>query len=74
MKKPVRLRIDCKNQLINYEKWFVYKGATTVIESTESQVYDTREGHEDERLDNGTCEFNGYIYRAQATALHRVAS
>ena len=36
MKKPVRLRIDCKNQLINYEKWFVYKGATTVIESTES--------------------------------------
>lgn len=56
MKKPVRLRIDCKNQLINYEKWFVYKGAITVIESTESQVYDTRDGHEDERLDNGTCD------------------
>lgn len=56
MKKPIRSRIDCKNQLINYEKWFVCKGAKTVIESTESQVYDSREGHEDERLDNGTCD------------------
>lgn len=58
IKSPVKQRIACKNLLINYGRWFVYKDAKTVIESTQTQVWDSREGHEDERLDNGTSDID----------------
>lgn len=55
-KAAIKKRIDCKNMMLNYHRWFVYKDAITVIESTESQVWDSRDGHEDERLDDGSCD------------------
>lgn len=55
-KAAIRKRIDCKNMMLNYNRWFVYYEAISVIESTESLVWDSRDGHEDERLDDGSCD------------------
>ena len=57
-KYTIKKRIDTKKSLMARNHWFVYKDATHVIDSTESQVYDNREGHEDERLDNGTVDID----------------
>lgn len=57
-KYTIKKRIDTKKSLMARNRWFVYKDATHVIDSTESQVYDNRDGHEDERLDNGTVDID----------------
>ena len=57
-KYTIKKRIDTKRSLMARNHWFVYKDATHVIDSTESQVYDNRDGHEDERLDNGTIDID----------------
>lgn len=57
-KYTIKKRIDTKKSLMARNHWFVYKDATHVIDSTESQVYDNRAGHEDERLDNGTVDID----------------
>ena len=57
-KYTIKKRIDTKKSLMARNHWFVYKDATHVIDSTESQVYDNRDGHEDERLDNGTVDID----------------
>lgn len=57
-KHTIKKRIDTKRSLMIRNRWFVYKEAKTVIDSTETQVYDNREGHEDERLDNGSIDID----------------
>lgn len=57
-KHTIKKRIDTKKVLMSTMHWFVYKDAVTVIESTETQVWDNREGHEDERLDNGSVDID----------------
>lgn len=56
VKATIKQRIDAKKIMLLYKAWFVYEKATTVIESTETQIWDSREGHADERLDNGTTD------------------
>jgi hypothetical protein len=57
-KYTIKKRIDTKKMLINRHNWLVYKDAETVINSTETQVWNNKEGHEDERLDDGTCDID----------------
>lgn len=57
-KHTIKKRIDTKRSLMIRNRWFVYKEAKTVIDSTATQVYDNREGHEDERLDNGSIDID----------------
>ena len=57
-KYTIKKRIDTKRSLLARNKWFVYKDALHVIDSTSTQVYDNREGHEDERLDNGSIDID----------------
>lgn len=57
-KYTIKKRIDTKKSLMARGRWYVYKDAVHVIESTGSQVYDNRAGHEDERLDNGTIDID----------------
>jgi hypothetical protein len=51
-------RIKVKKSLLDTRRWFVYSGATNVISSTATQVWDSREGHEDDRLDNGSVDID----------------
>ncbi len=51
-------RINTKSMLLAKGSYYFYKDAVTSIESTESQVWDSREGHQDERLDNGSCDID----------------
>lgn len=57
-KHTIKGRIDAKKVMMAVDHWFVYKEAEHVIESTSTQVWDAREGHEDERLDNGTVDID----------------
>ena len=57
-KHTIKGRIDAKKVMMAMKHWFVYKDATNVIESTETQVWDNRDGHEDERLDNGSVDID----------------
>lgn len=52
-KGSIKSRIDCKQILLNTDRWFVLDTCKLVITSTQQQVWNTKEGHEDERLDNG---------------------
>lgn len=57
-KHTIKKRIDTKKVMIALKHWFVYEKATHVIDSTETQVWDSRDGHEDERLDNGSVDID----------------
>lgn len=57
-KHTIKKRIDLKNLMISRHYWTVSPQAVNVIESTETQVWDSRAGHEDERLDNGTIDID----------------
>ena len=53
-KHTIKERIDTKKVLMAKGHWKVYKDSINVISSTKLQVWDNREGHEDERVDNGS--------------------
>lgn len=57
-KHTIKQRIDCKKLLISKGKWHVLKTCSHVINSTETQVWDNRDEHEDERLDNGSVDID----------------
>lgn len=57
-KHTIKARIDAKKVMMATGHWFVYKDAKNVINSTATQVWDSREGHEDERLDDGTADID----------------
>ena len=58
VKGTVKDRIDCKDILLNHNRWLVADTCGYVIESTATQVWDSRPNHEDERLDDGTCDID----------------
>lgn len=57
-KGTIKERIDSKKQMMAEGRWHVCKEATNVIDSTRTQVWDSRDGHEDERLDNGSVDID----------------
>jgi PBSX family phage terminase large subunit len=57
-KHNIKKRIDTKKALLAKGSYFICQEAETVISSTEHQVWDSREGHEDERLDNGSVDID----------------
>ena len=58
VKSTISERIKAKKLLMSCKHWRVYKDAESVIESTKTQVWDSRDGHEDERLDDGTSDID----------------
>ena len=58
VKLTILERIHAKSLLLASRHWFVYKAAKNVIGSTATQVWDSREGHEEERLDNGSVDID----------------
>lgn len=57
-KHTIKQRIDAKKMMMAEGRWLVCEGAKHVIDSTRTQVWDTREGHNDERLDNGSVDID----------------
>jgi hypothetical protein len=57
-KHTIKKRIDTKKVLMAKGHWKVYKDCKNVIGSTSTQVWDGRDGHEDERLDNGSVDID----------------
>ncbi len=49
-------RINTKLLLLATGRYYFYKEAVTAIDSTETQIWNSKEGHQDERLDDGTCD------------------
>lgn len=58
VKRTILERIKAKRVMMSSRHWFVYKNARNVIKSTSTQVWDSRDGHEDERLDNGSVDID----------------
>lgn len=58
IKHTIKERIDTKTLLLARGNYHIFRKAESVIESTETQVWDSREGHEDERLDNRTVDID----------------
>lgn len=58
VKRTIKERIIIKKKLMSYNHWSVYKNCSYVISSTQTQVWDSREEHEDERLDNGSVDID----------------
>lgn len=57
-KGKIKDRIKAKKVLMAHGVWQVFHSAEYVINSTRTQVWDGREGHEDERLDNGSVDID----------------
>lgn len=57
-KGTIKERINSKKVMMAEKRWHVYKNCNFVIKSTETQVWDSRDGHEDERLDNGSVDID----------------
>lgn len=63
IKNAVKNRIDCKTKLINSGRWHILDDCvkseeSNILLSTKRQVWDSKEGHEDERLDNNNSFVN----------------
>lgn len=57
-KHEINDRIKCKQKMMLNSNYFISSEAETVIDSSKNQVWDDREGHEEERLDNGTVDID----------------
>ena len=57
-KHTIKKRITAKQSMLARRHWLVNKSCKYVIGSTEHQVWDSRPGHEDERLDNGSVDID----------------
>ena len=57
-KGRIKNRISAKRVLMSCKNWQVFHLAEHVIKSTSSQVWDSRPGHEDQRLDNGSVDID----------------
>ena len=57
-KWTIKKRIDTKKLLIAKKHWSVLSSCENVINSTSTQVWNSKEGHEDERLDDGTADID----------------
>lgn len=57
-KSTIKKRIDTKNMLLDKGRYHVFRKATHVIDSTSTQVWNDKPGHEDERLDDHTADID----------------
>ncbi|MCM1556763.1 MAG: hypothetical protein NC087_04435 [Anaeroplasma bactoclasticum] len=57
-KKPINDRIQFQLQLLSLGKLFFMRWNTESIDAYRTAVYDSRKGHENERLDNGTTDID----------------
>jgi PBSX family phage terminase large subunit len=57
-KWTIKERIDTKMNLIAKGHWKLMNSCNNVIDSTATQVWNNKEGHEDERLDDGTTDID----------------
>lgn len=57
-KHTIKKRISAKQAMLARRHWLVYRNCKFVIDSTRNQVWDSRQGHEDERLDNGSVDID----------------
>lgn len=57
-KHTIKKRIDTKKMMLTTSNWFILSSCTQVINSTSTQVWNNKVGHEDERLDDGTCDID----------------
>lgn len=57
-KHTIKKRINAKQSMIARKHWLVSSSCNYVINSTKHQVWDSRQGHEDERLDNGSVDID----------------
>lgn len=57
-KATIRDRIRAKQLMIAKGSWLVSDKATHVIDSTKHQVWSNKQGHEDDRLDNGSVDID----------------
>lgn len=55
-KNPINDRINLVTKLMATGRFFVLEHCATVIEALCQAVWNSKEGHEDERLDNGTSD------------------
>lgn len=58
IKSPINDRIYLQNQLLGLKKLFFMSWATSCIDAYRTAVYDSRPGHVNERLDNGTSDID----------------
>lgn len=58
LKKPVKDRINFQLQLLSLGRLFFMSWNITAIDAYRTAVYDSRPGHESERLDNGTSDID----------------
>ncbi len=57
-KRPIRDRIDFQLQMLSLRKLFFLRTNQTAMDAYRTAVYDSRPGHENERLDNGTSDID----------------
>lgn len=53
IKNRIKDRVDCQDILLNSDRMFILDSCPYVIKSLKDQVWDTKPGKEDTRLDNG---------------------
>lgn len=58
LKMPIKQRIALQTKLFGLKRLFLMYTAKTAINAYAEAVYNTAEGHEDERLDNGTTDID----------------
>lgn len=58
VKSTISERIKTKKVLMSKKCWRVFCDAETVINATKTVVWDSRAGHEDERLDDGSTDID----------------
>lgn len=57
-KYPINERINIEAKMMASGRFHVLEHCTTVIEALSQAVWNNKEGHEDERLDNGTSDID----------------
>jgi hypothetical protein len=57
-KRTIKERIKLKSAMMSTKHWQVYKDCKYIINSTATQIWNSKVGHEDERLDDGTCDID----------------
>ena len=58
-KNPINQRINLTMKLMSLGKLFIVEeDCQTLIEALSQAVWDSKEGHEDERLDNGSTDID----------------
>lgn len=58
VKRTIKERIDLKSAMMSTKHWQIFDSCNYIIKSTAEQLWNPKLGHEDERLDDGTCDID----------------